>query len=149
MTQLLTEQETPLIEKTRELCAALVEMESYQRMKSQLDTFVSDPEAQQMYQALSQRQSELVQKQETTGDLTEEEIQEFEDQREKLLAHPVAGGFVSAQQGFEEMRDTVVRYITRTFELGRVPTEEEAAPPKSGCCGGGGGGCGCGSGGCS
>ncbi|MGA0332560.1 MAG: YlbF family regulator [Kiritimatiellia bacterium] len=139
-----------MISKTKELCASLLELESYKRMKSQLDAFVEDQEAQQMYQALSQKQSELVQKQETTGDLTEEEIQAFEDQRERLLMHPVAGGFVEAQQGFEELRDTIVRYVTKTFELGRVPSEDEVAPKQGGCCGGGcGGGGGCGSGGCS
>lgn len=150
MSDLLNVQETPVISKTKELCASLLELESYKRMKSQLDAFVEDQEAQQMYQALSQKQSELVQKQETTGDLTEEEIQAFEDQRERLLMHPVAGGFVEAQQGFEELRDTIVRYVTKTFELGRVPSEDEVAPKQGGCCGGGcGGGGGCGSGGCS
>lgn len=151
MSDLLNAQETPVITKTKELCASLLELESYKRMKSQLDAFVSDPAAQEMYQELSNKQSELVRKQETSGDLTEDEIQAFEDQRERLLMHPVAGGFVEAQQGFEDLRDTVVRYVTKTFELGRVPTEEEVTPKQGGCCGGGcgGGGVGCGSGGCS
>jgi cell fate (sporulation/competence/biofilm development) regulator YlbF (YheA/YmcA/DUF963 family) len=150
MSDLLNVQETPVITKTKELCASLLELESYKRMKSQLDAFVEDAEAQKMYQDLSQKQSELVRKQETTGDLSEEEIQAFEDQRERLLMHPIAGGFVEAQQGFEELRDTVVRYVTKTFELGRVPGEDEVTPKQGGCCGGGcGGGGGCGSGGCS
>ncbi len=150
MSDLLNAQETPVISKTKELCASLLELESYKRMKAQLDAFVEDADAQKLYQDLSQKQSELVQKQETSGDLTEEEIQAFEDQRERLLMHPVAGGFVEAQQGFEELRDTVVRYVTKTFELGRVPTEEEVTPKQGGCCGGGCGGGSCGSeGGCS
>lgn len=147
MSDLLNARETPVISKTKELCASLLELESYKRMKNQLDAFVQDPEAQKMYQDLSQKQSELVRKQETTGDLTEEEIQAFEDQRERLLMHPIAGGFVEAQQGFEELRDTVVRYVTKTFELGRVPSEEEVTPKQGGCCGGGCGGGSCGSGG--
>ncbi|MDF3130361.1 YlbF family regulator [Kiritimatiellaeota bacterium B1221] len=150
MSDLLNAQETPVISKTKELCASLLELDSYKRMKAQLDAFVEDADAQKLYQDLSQKQSELVQKQETTGDLSEEEIQAFEDQRERLLMHPVAGGFVEAQQGFEELRDTVVRYVTKTFELGRVPTEEEVSPKQGGCCGGGCGGGSCGSeGGCS
>lgn len=147
MTDLLNSRETPVIAKTKELCESLLELESYKRMKAQLDAFVADAEAQKMYQDLSQKQSQLVQKQETTGDLTEEEIRDFEDQRERMLMHPVAGGFVEAQQGFEELRDTVVRYVTKTFELGRVPTEDEVTPRQGGCCGGGCGGGSCGSGG--
>lgn len=148
MTDTLNAQDTPVIEKTKELCETLLAQDSYSRLKGQLDAFVNDSEAQQMYQALSEKQSELVQKQEQSGNLTEEEIKAFEDQRERLLMHPVAGGFVEAQQGFEELRDTIVRYVTKSFELGRVPTADEVAPKQGGCCGGGGGGCGCGSGGC-
>ncbi len=144
MTDLLIATETPVILKTRELCEALLTQESFRILKAKLDAFTKDTGAQELYQALSEKQSELVRKQEETGDLTEEEIRDFEDQRERLLMDPVAGGFVEAQQGFEELRETILRYLTKTFELGRVPTAEEAAP-KRGCCGGG---CGCGKGGC-
>lgn len=143
MSQLLNEQDTPVIAKTRELCEALISQESYKTLKSKLDAFMNDSQAQSLYQDLSDKQSMLVQKQESGTELTEEEIRDFEDQRERLLLHPVAGGFVEAQQGFEELRDTVVRYVTKAFELGRVPTADDVKP-KGGCCGGGcGGGCSC------
>jgi len=145
MSKLLNEQETPVIAKTRELCETLLAQESYKDLKAKFDAFLADTRAQSLYQDLSDNQSRLVQKQESGQELSEEEIREFEDDRERLLMHPVAGGFVEAQQGFEELRDTVVRYITKSFELGRVPTADEVKP-KGGCCGGG---CGCGSGGCS
>ncbi len=144
MSDLLQARETPVIEKAKELCATLLEQDSYKEMKAKLDAFVNDAEAQKMYQDLSEKQTQLVRKQEQTGNLTEEEIQDFENQREKLLVHPVAGGFVEAQQGFEELRDTINRYVTKTFELGRVPTAEEVEPKQGGCCGGG-----CGGGSCS
>ena len=154
MSDLLTAQETPVIEKTRELCATLVEQESYKSLKAKLDTFVTDSEAQGMYQDLSAQQGQLVQKQQAGEDLSEDEIKNFEDARERLLLHPVAGGFVEAQQGFEELRDLISTYVTKTFELGRVPTAEEVAPKSGGCCGGGcgsggGGGCSDTGGGCS
>ena len=143
MSQLLNEQDTPVILKTRELCEALVAQDSYKAMKAKLDAFMNDTQAQSLYQELSDKQSMLVQKQESGTELTEEEIRDFEDQRERLLLHPVAGGCVEAQQGFEELRDTVVRYVTKAFELGRVPTAEDVKP-QGGCCGGGcGGGCSC------
>jgi cell fate (sporulation/competence/biofilm development) regulator YlbF (YheA/YmcA/DUF963 family) len=146
MSDLLQARETPVIEKAKELCATLLEQDSYKEMKAKLDAFVNDAEAQKMYQDLSEKQTQLVRKQEQTGNLTEEEIQDFENQREKLLVHPVAGGFVEAQQGFEELRDTINRYVTKTFELGRVPTAEEVEPKQGGCCGGGCGGGSCSSG---
>ncbi len=151
MSELLTAQETPVIAKTKELCAALLDQPSYQDLKAKLDAFAKDGQAQAMYQSLSEKQSRLVQRQQQGEDLSEEDIQDFEDDRERLLMHPVAGGFVEAQQGFEKLRDTIVGYVTKTFEFGRLPTDEEMKP-KGGCCGGGGGGgCGCsgGGGGCS
>ena len=148
MSDLLNAQETPVITKTKELCATLLEQDSYKDMKYKLDAFVNDADAQKMYQDLSEKQTQLVRKQEESGNLTEEEIQDFENQREKLLLHPVAGGFVEAQQGFEELRDTINRYVTKTFELGRVPSAEEVEPKQGGCCGGGCGGGSCSSGGC-
>ncbi len=144
MSKLLNDQETPVIVKTRELCETLLAQESYQELKAKFDAFLADDQAQSMYHSLSDKQSRLVHKQEAGQELGEDEIQDFEDERERLLMHPVAGGFVEAQQGFEELRDTVVNYITKAFELGRVPTADEMKP-KGGCCGGG---CGCGSGGC-
>jgi len=147
MSELLTAQDTPVIAKTKELCAALLAQSSYQTLKAKLDAFTRDAQAQAMYQALSEKQSRLVQRQQQGDDLSEEDIQDFEDDRERLLMHPVAGGFVEAQQGFEKLRDTIVSYVTKTFELGRVPTADEVKP-KGGCCGGGGGGgCGCSGGG--
>jgi cell fate (sporulation/competence/biofilm development) regulator YlbF (YheA/YmcA/DUF963 family) len=145
MSDLLNAQETPVILKTRELCASLLTQNSFQRIRAQLDAFAADDNAREMYEHLSELQSSLLSKQQEEGNLSDEEIQEFEEQRERLLLHPVAGGFVEAQQAFEELRDTISRYVTKTFELGRVPTAEEVEP-KRGCCGGGGGGCG---GGCS
>lgn len=147
MSDILSEKSTPVVEKTIELCEALLAQDSYKELKGKLDAFVADPAAQEMYQNLSRKQSELVSKQQSGEELTEEDIQAFEDDRERLLMHPVAGGFVEAQRGFEELRDLITNYVTKTFELGRVPTEDEVKP-QGGCCGGGGcGGGSCGTGG--
>lgn len=150
MTQLFTEQDTPVIAKTKELCETLLQQDSFKELKAKLDAFASDSEAQSLYQSVSEKQSRLMSKQQQGQGLTEDEIKDFEDDRERLLMHPVAGGFIEAQEQFSDFRDTVVNYVTRTFELGRVPTADEAAP-KKGCCGGGcgGGGCSTDGGGCS
>ena len=47
---------------------------------------------------------------------------------------------IEAQQNLHEVQETVNQYISKTLELGRVPSDEE----MEGCCGGGGGhSCGC------
>ena len=48
-------------------------------------------------------------------------------------------GFIEAQQNLHEVQETVNQYISKTLELGRVPSDEE----MEGCCGGGGHSCGC------
>src|SRR5207244_6457118 len=71
----------------------------------------------------------------TTLFRSQEEIAAYEKERDALVANSVAAGFIEAQQNLHEVQETVNQYISKTLELGRVPSEEE----MEGCCGGGGG----------
>jgi len=60
-----------------------------------------------------------------------------EQHREALLNNPVARGFMDAQEELHQVQESIQQYVTKTLELGRVPSEEEM---DSGSCGHG---CGC------
>ena len=62
---------------------------------------------------------------------------DFEQHRTALFNNPVARDFLDAQEHLHEVQESVQHYVTKTLELGRVPTAEEV---KSGSCGHG---CGC------
>ena len=95
-----------------------------------------------LYEQVSDLQQTLARKQESGGQLTDEDIDGFEKQRDLLLENPVASAFMDARQQIYDVQDTISSYVSKTFELGRVPMEDELR--SGGCCGGGGGGgCGC------
>ena len=84
---------------------------------------------------------ELHQKQHAGVELSDTEIQEFEDARESLFANDIASDFMAAQQSLQTLQQTISKYVGMTLELGRVPTPEDMEHADGGgCCGGG---CGC------
>ena len=161
-------EETAVMVKARELCEAIVAEDSFKRMRGQIDAFMADNAVQALYQGLSQKQGLLQQKQQAGMPLEDDEIADFEKDRDALLANEVATGFMDAQQSMQELQETVNMHVSMTFELGRAPTQQEIddelhmkGSSGGGCCGGGGcgsseeeskdgqsSGGGCGSGGC-
>jgi hypothetical protein len=79
----------------------------------------------------------LQQKQQSATPLSNQEITEFEQHRESLMSNPVARGFIDAQEELREVQETISQYVSKTLELGRMPTDEDLS---GGSCGHG---CGC------
>jgi len=129
---------SPVLEKTLELCEVILAQPEYGTMRRQLDDFMANDAAQSAYRNLSEMGAALREKHQQGSPPTAAEVETFEQQREEFLADPVARGFLEAQQAMQDVRDTVTRYVTRTFELGRKPTSEDFH--SCGC----GSGCGCG-----
>jgi cell fate (sporulation/competence/biofilm development) regulator YlbF (YheA/YmcA/DUF963 family) len=127
-----------LIEKTRELCQAILDQPEYQTIRGQIEAFMNDEAARGQYQSLSEKGEYLQHKQTQGVRLSEEEIAEFEKQRETFFGNPISRGFVDAQQVVHKVQETVSQYVGKTFELGRVPEPDDFA---SGGCGPS---CGCG-----
>ncbi|HMO05823.1 MAG TPA: YlbF family regulator [Kiritimatiellia bacterium] len=125
-------QETPLIAKTKELCATILEQPGYAQMKQHIIDFLRNEEARGLYETLCDRQEVLSQKQENGQMITEEEDNAFGELEEKFLAMPVAENFIKAQRQMHKIEKTVSEYVRKTFELGRVPEESDFS---SGSCG--------------
>jgi hypothetical protein len=93
------------------------------------------------YETVMHKGRALHEKQHQSLPLSGEEIADFEQNRDALLANPVAKGFIDAQEELHGLRDIIHDYVSKTIELGRLPQAEDF---ESSCCGGnGGGGCGC------
>ena len=82
----------------------------------------------------------MQEKQQRSVTLKGEEISAFEKDRDALLQNPVARGFLDAQEELHQVHASINHYVTKTLELGRMPTEADF---DSGECGHG---CGCGHG---
>src|SRR5687768_15559392 len=111
--QTLNEEGT-IIEKTRELCQAILDQPSFQTMRGQIDAFMADDDAKTLYQTLSEKGEYLQHKQQQGAQLSDEEIAEFERQRDAFVNNPVARGFMDAQQQMQKLQESVNQYLTKT-----------------------------------
>ena len=130
-------QDSPVVQKTKELCQAILNDPDVQVLRQQIDTFMANDQARGQYDALVVKGQMLQQKQQSGLPLKDNEIADFETSREALLGNELARGFLDAQEDMQKMQQSVVQYVSKTFELGRVPEESDM---DSGSCGHG---CGC------
>ncbi len=134
-----TIEETVIARKTRELCQAILDEPSVKALRQRIDTFMADDQARAQYEGLVAKGQALQEKQQSALPLTGEEIAQFEQHRDTLLKNPVARGFIDAQQELHDVRESIQKYVGKTIELGRLPSEADLS---EGCCGHD--GCGCG-----
>jgi cell fate (sporulation/competence/biofilm development) regulator YlbF (YheA/YmcA/DUF963 family) len=123
--------------KTRELCETIVTQPEFQNIRRGVEAFMQSEEARSQYEQLSSKGEYLQHKQQQGVTLSGDEINEYESLRTAFLNNPVARGFLDAQQTMHTLQDTIGQYVSKTFELGRVPTAEDM---DHGSCGHG---CGC------
>ncbi len=136
-------EQSAVTEKTKELCEAIVADPKFAALQKQIEAFLSNDEARLQYQSVHEMGDNLNQKQRSGVELSDAEINEFEQAREQLLQNSIVTDFMAAQKELQEIQQSIGKYVGMTLELGKVPTAEDIeAASGGGCCGGG--GCGCG-----
>lgn len=137
MIMALTTEDNTILQKTRELCQSILDHPDFQSVRKNIDVFMKDEDAKQAYQSLVERSEELNHKQHNGVKLTDKEVNDYQVQRDSVVNNPIAANFIRAQQEVHGIQESVNRYLSKTLELGRVPTSEEL--DGGGC----GEGCGC------
>ncbi len=127
-------------EKTRDLCRTILEQPAFATLRRDVERFLGDESAQKQYEEVSERGRGLHLKQTSGAELGMEEIESFEKLRRALLENPTATAFLEAQQAMNEIQERVNRWISKSFELGRLPGDDELDCDNEGGCGSG---CGC------
>lgn len=133
-----TTEETILIQKTRDLCQTIVDQAEFRVIRERIEAFLGNDAAKAQYQMVMEKGDLLQHKQQSGVPLESAEVAEFEQNREALMNNPIAREFLDAQQQMHKIQESVIQYVGKTFELGRVPTLEDF--PAEGC----GPTCGCG-----
>lgn len=128
--------EDTVLGKTKELCQAILDQPEFQEMRQRIDTFMADKGAQTQYNQVAEKSEMLQHKQQMGASLSPDETADFQKQESALMDNPVAREFLEARQGLQQVHETVTQYVSKTIELGRVPTDED----MGGSCGHG---CGC------
>lgn len=130
-------EDSVVMKRTRELCQAVLEEPDFQDIRQKVDAFLADEQIRAQYQDLTDRGALLQHRQQSGMPLDMAEIADFEKRRDQFLTHPVAQGFLAAQQAMQNLQESVGQYLAKTFELGRMPQREDF---DHGTCGHG---CGC------
>jgi len=125
--------------KARELCETIVAQPQWTSIRSRIDAFLSNDSARGQFDEVNRTGQSLHEKQHSGQPLDGQEVANFEQKRDALLKNPVARGFLEAQDELHEIQNSVQKYIHKTLQLGRVPTEADFK--EEGSCGDG---CGCG-----
>lgn len=128
---------TKIEEKTLELCETMVAQPEMASIRKRIETFIANDDARNQYEKVNSKGQALHQKQHAGQPLNDEEIADFEKHRDVLLKNNVVRDFLNAQEELHEMQHSINKYINKTIELGRVPTESDF---EGGSCGEG---CGC------
>lgn len=126
-----------MILKTRELCQAILEEPKLQTAHQRIGVFMADEQTRSLFDGLLEKRNTLEEKQRQSLPLTDQEINDFEKHKAAVLNNPVAREFLDAQEDMRSIQESIHNYVSKTLELGRVPTEEELS---GGSCGHG---CGC------
>ena len=127
-------------DKIQELCQSVLDGTWFQSVRERMEAFQLDEEAQARMQAVNEKGQFLQHKQSQGITITPAEMLEFEELREKFFENTVATSFAEAQQEMHNMKEKVMRHLSLTLELGRLPAPEDLQ--EGGC----GSGCGCGHG---
>ena len=131
-------EDSVIVQKTKELCQSILDHPDFKSVQQNIDTFMTDEKAKQAYQELIERGEELHHKQHQGARLSDQEIDAYQKQRDGVVNNPVTANFLRAQQEVHGIQESINKYLSKSFELGRVPAPEEM---EDGSCGSG---CGCG-----
>lgn len=123
-------------QKTLDLCQAILDEPAMQDLRLRIDQFLINDEAKAQYEKVVNQGQALHQKQQQSVPLSPEEVSAFETDRENLMKNPVASGFLQAQDDLHHLQHSIQDFVSKTIELGRIPTEADL----QGSCGHG---CGC------
>ena len=129
--------EDVILEKTKALCQAIVDQPEMTSIRQNIDNFLSNAGARGQYETVMNKGQALQEKQAQGRQLENAEITDFEKHREALLNNPVARGFLDAREKLHEIQHSIQKYVSKTLELGRIPSEADL---KDHSCGEG---CGC------
>lgn len=135
----ITQTDDAVRQKTLDLCETIVRQPKFVSIRERVESFMANPRAQQQYQSLSEKGRALHECQHQGLALDTNEVAAFDRERDAFLSNPIAKNFIEAQEEMHELQQEVQLIVSKTFELGRVPSEADLQPEDGSC----GHGCGC------
>ena len=111
--------------KTLELCSALTQDPEFPALFQKVERYLADVGAQFQLNQFQEVNQLLQHKHSMGAELTGEEINHYEGLRQVVLGSEVIREFVEAQEKIQALQDGIHRFLSKTFQLGRVPVAED------------------------
>ena len=125
-----------LMDNLKELCTTLISQPAYKELRQMIEQFTTDSEAMSQYEQFVNKNQQLLQKEQQGLEMQEEEIEDYNQEEQKLYANPVIRKFLYAQQEFDKTQQFISKYVLKSVELSRLPKPEELKHDSSCGCGG-------------
>jgi cell fate (sporulation/competence/biofilm development) regulator YlbF (YheA/YmcA/DUF963 family) len=119
------------------LCRAIAAEPAVQSARDRAEAFLADDGAVSLYRDVMNMGRTLENRHGSGESITTDEVNAFEDLRDRASADSRIRAFNEAQDALQAIATAVNTYVAKTLEKGRVPAPEELS---SGGCGSG---CGC------
>lgn len=132
----MSQNESVVMQKTKELCEAIIAQPEFRSIQDRVSAFEANAEARELYQSLVERHEQLRTQQEMGHAIGDDAMDGFDKLRQRVLDNNVAKDFLDAREDAHNIQMSVRRYVSKTFELGRLPEEQDLAE-GDGCCDGG------------
>src|SRR6476646_9395350 len=100
-----TIEESPVMQKTRELCQVILDQPNMQSIRQRIDAFMGDEKSRAQYEGLVAKGQALQQKEQMSEQLSRDEINDFEKHREAVFNNPVARNFLDAQEELHNVQE--------------------------------------------
>ena len=126
------DEHSTVIQKTRELCQAILQQPGIISSQKQVRAFMDNDEARADYQTLVAKSQALQDKQQKDVPLGDQEVAEFEAHRDRVLGNPTARAYLDAQENLREVHHAVLKVVSMSLETGQVPSEEDFAQASCG-----------------
>ncbi|HPA19716.1 MAG TPA: YlbF family regulator [Verrucomicrobiae bacterium] len=128
----MVQDDSLVMRKTRELCEVIVAQPEFRSIQERVSAFEADPEARRLYDSLVERHQQLQRQQEMGRVIGDDEMDDFDKLRQQVFDNGVAKGFLDAREQAHNFQMSVRRFVSKTFELGRLPEPEDM--DGGGCC---------------
>jgi len=127
-----------IIQKARDLATAILDSDTFARLRSTEDKVMGDPTAVEMTTRYEQTAMALQAKEQRMEPISPEEKRAFQELQEQITAHPDLQALMEAQAEYRALMEAVNETIHKTLQAGfeqsagASPEQEEAASDEGG-----------------
>lgn len=119
--------------KLEELAQSVLEQAAYKQCRQMIEDFSKDEASIQQYEQFVQLQEELQEKEQQGLSLTEQEMENYNQEERRIYDNDRIRKFIYAQKELISLQDALTEYFNKAIERGRLPQAKELKKVMHGC----------------